>query len=90
MPAELAEYCTSQLVRFKGDADLALMEFVYSLDSPADIRAYVAQYLGSTPAISQFASEFIRRKESLSASGMGAASNDFKKITKKKKGKLES
>ena len=84
MPQDLAEFCSAQLLRFKGDSDLSLMEYMFTLDSAADIRAYMAQYLGSTPTISNFASEFIRRKEAYGGSG------EFKKSTKKKKSKQES
>ena len=88
MPQDLAEFCASQLLRFKGDLDLSLMEYMFTLDSAADIRAYMAQFLGSTPAISNFASEFIRRKDACIGSGVGAG--EFKKSTKKKKSKLDS
>jgi hypothetical protein len=49
MPTEMAEYCAGQLQRF--NADLTLMEYVYTLESPVDVRAYLAEYLGSTPQV---------------------------------------
>lgn len=51
LPPDLAEYCAAQLMIHKGDRDLALMEYVYSLESSVEIRAFIAQYLGSTPQV---------------------------------------
>jgi len=59
------EWCNQQLKKIKGDEayDLTLIEYCMSLDSAIEIREIFAQYLGSTPQVSHFATEFIRRKE---------------------------
>ena len=46
----------------KAETDLTLMDFLFSLESSADIREYMGAYLGSSPQVSQFATEFIKRK----------------------------
>jgi len=68
MPKEIAEWCESQLKRINNHADISLIQVCYSLKSAGEIREYLAEVLGSTPLVSQFASEFIKRKESLSNS----------------------
>ena len=50
------------MVKLTKSSDLTLMHFCMSLDDPAEIRQYLAAYLGSKPEVSQFASEFIKRK----------------------------
>jgi hypothetical protein len=55
--------------------DLALIQFCLILDSSIEIREYLAEYLGSTPEVSLFASEFIRRKEGKPASSSYASSS---------------
>jgi hypothetical protein len=42
--------------------DLSLIQVCYSMQSAVDIREYLADYLGSTPQVSLFATEFIKRK----------------------------
>lgn len=54
--------------------DLALIQFCQILESAVEIREYLAEYLGSTPEVSLFASEFIRRKEGKPASTSYASS----------------
>jgi hypothetical protein len=64
MPREVAEWCEAQLKRINPQADPSLMDICFTFESAGDIREYVSQLLGSTPQASQFATEFIRRKES--------------------------
>jgi hypothetical protein len=51
-----------------------LIQFCLILESPIEIREYLAEYLGSTPEVSLFATEFIRRKEGKPASSSYASS----------------
>ena len=54
--------------------DLALIQFCLILESSIEVREYLAEYLGSTPEVSLFASELIRRKEGKPASSSYASS----------------
>ncbi|CAM9834107.1 unnamed protein product, partial [Chrysoparadoxa australica] len=63
MSPELAHWCGAQLKKLSGSEDLTLAEFCMSLQAPSEIRQYLAAYLGSTPQVSSFATEFIQRKE---------------------------
>jgi len=62
MPVDLMRWCQQELRKMSKNADETLMEFCYTLESSADIREYMRNYMGSTPQVSAFASEFIRRK----------------------------
>jgi len=62
IPMDLMRWCQQELRKMSMNTDATLMEFCYTLESPADIREYMRNYLGSTPQVSAFASEFIRRK----------------------------
>eukprot|EP00750_Incisomonas_marina_P014291 INCI17633.1.p1 GENE.INCI17633.1~~INCI17633.1.p1 ORF type:complete len:602 (-),score=110.73 INCI17633.1:1419-3098(-) len=62
MPASMLAWCKQQLIALTGKDDVTLVHYVYSLKDPADIREYIRSFLGSTPKISAFATEFINRK----------------------------
>lgn len=62
--SELMSWCAKQLKAIGGREDLTLMEYCASLEDPGEIREYLAAYLGSTPRVSAFATEFIQRKKS--------------------------
>lgn len=79
MPKEIAEWCETQLKKINPQADAALMEICFTFESAGDVREYVSQLLGSTPQASQFATEFIRRKESFMSHNVGS------QLKKKKK-----
>ena len=75
----LTDWAVDQLknlnTKNKGSTDdLALIQFCLILESSIEIREYLAEYLGSTPEVSLFASEFIRRKEGKPASSSYASS----------------
>jgi hypothetical protein len=61
-------WCSSQLKSLGGIEDLTLVEYCASLEDPGEIREYLAAYLGSTPRVSAFATEFIQKKKSLKKS----------------------
>ena len=60
MSSEFKSWCEKEMKSLK--ADMALAYFCYSLENSAEIREYMRDYLGSTPQVSQFASDFIKRK----------------------------
>lgn len=65
MSREMSEWCSAQLRKItNADTDnSALMEFCSSLDSASEIREYLSQYLGSSPQLTNFATDFIKYKE---------------------------
>lgn len=72
MSAEMAEFCISSLTKLGQNVDLTLPSFCLgSVESSTEVREYFSDYYGSTPAVSQFATEFIRRKEKGSGPGKG-------------------
>ncbi len=60
MSEEMRRWCASHVKKL--GADMSLIEFCFTLRDAADIREYLRDYLGSTPQVSAFASEFIQRK----------------------------
>jgi len=62
------------MLKLIGSDDTTLMQFCMTLESAADVREYIREYMGSTPEVSAFASEFIkRRKAATSGSSSGVA-----------------
>jgi len=68
MTTEMIEWCQAQLRKLTGSDDMTLALFCMSCESSVDIREYMASYLGSTPQVSAFATEFIKRKETIQQS----------------------
>ena len=54
MTNEFAEFCMTSMHRLNGSYDITLLEFCMSLKSPAEIREYLAAYLGSKPEVGAF------------------------------------
>jgi hypothetical protein len=68
MTSEMVDWCQAQLKKISGSDDMTLAELCMSCESSVDIREYMASYLGSTPQVSAFATEFIKRKETIQQS----------------------
>ena len=47
MSNEFKMWCSAQMQSLTGSEDLTLIEFLMSLSSAADVKEYVAQYLGA-------------------------------------------
>jgi len=62
MSEAMLAWCRSQLMNIAKNDDMTLLNYCYSLHDPSEIRAYLANYMGSTPEVSKFASEFIEWK----------------------------
>ena len=60
--AEMRQWASGEMQKIKGNSDLTLVSFCMTLSSNSEIREYMRDVLGSTPQVSSFASEFIRRK----------------------------
>ncbi|CAM9814704.1 unnamed protein product [Choristocarpus tenellus] len=63
MSPDTALWASQQLKKITGKDDLTLLEFCMSLTDASEIRQYIAAYLGSTPQVSSFATEFLQRKQ---------------------------
>lgn len=55
MSKDMADWCAGQLKRLTGSEDLTLAQFCYSLESAAEIRQYLSEYIGSSPSVSMLA-----------------------------------
>ena len=53
-------WCSEKMIEYQGTSDLALCDFLFSLNSNTEVNEYANLYLGSQA--SSFAAEFIRRK----------------------------
>mmetsp|Transcript_22589 Transcript_22589/g.27610 ORF Transcript_22589/g.27610 Transcript_22589/m.27610 type:complete len:1391 (-) Transcript_22589:215-4387(-) len=62
MSPSLENWCKDQLRKLAGGDDLTLVSFCMTLKDPEEIQQYLAAYLGSTPQVTSFATEFINRK----------------------------
>lgn len=62
MSPSLENWCKEQLRKITGSDDLTLVSFCTTLKDDAEIHQYLVAYLGSTPQVNSFASEFISRK----------------------------
>lgn len=70
---EFSAWCDGQLVAIAGSAMPDLIEFVFTLDSAEDVRAYLTEYLGGSDKVDRFAHEFVRRREFERRSSSGGA-----------------
>ena len=48
--------------KINGSDDLTLVQFCLTLTDSDEIRQYLTAYLGSTPQVNNFATEFIKKK----------------------------
>lgn len=56
------EWCKEKMKKLQGTDDLTLVRFLMSCSSNGEIVEYISAYLGKSTEVSQFTSEFIRRK----------------------------
>ncbi|KAF0719155.1 Aste57867_1245 [Aphanomyces stellatus] len=83
---DLISWSAKQVKKLGGTEDLTLIQYCATLEDPGEIREYLAAYLGSTPKVSAFATEFIQKKKQMA--GKKQSSNDAKAAAfQKKKGK---
>ena len=66
MSPALEKWCQDQMMKLNGTDDLTLVSFCMTLNNASEIRQYLTAYLGSTPQINNFATEFINKR------GLGA------------------
>ena len=65
LDADMRKWASAEMQKMKGNSDLTLVSFCMTLSSNSEIREYMRDVLGSTPQVSSFASEFIRRKNKI-------------------------
>ncbi|EEY61248.1 uncharacterized protein PITG_01508 [Phytophthora infestans T30-4] len=61
--SEFMTWALRHLKAIDSNADVTLLEYCATLEDPGEVREYLAAYLGSTPRVSAFATEFIQRKK---------------------------
>lgn len=71
--SEFDNWCKSEVKKLTGSTDTSLLLSCLNMESSAKIREFIRDLYGSKPEVSNFATEFIRRKE--------------KSLNQKKKGK---
>ena len=62
MDPSLEKWCKDQMYKLNGTDDLTLVDFCMILTDSDEIGQYLTAYLGSTPQVNSFATEFIQRK----------------------------
>ena len=55
-------WCRERMMALQGNRDLTLVQFLMSCSSVGETAEYVTTYLGKGAEVSQFTSEFLRRK----------------------------
>jgi PERQ amino acid-rich with GYF domain-containing protein len=62
MSPAMEKWCKDQMTKLNGTDDLTLVSFCMTLSDPGEIRQYLTAYLGTTPQVNGFATEFISRR----------------------------
>lgn len=86
MSPTMEKWCKDQMQKLNGSDDLTLVTFCMTLTDSDEIRQYLSAYLGSTPQVNNFATEFIKRKGGDNSAEWESAGGP-KKGRKKKGGK---
>lgn len=84
MTPELENWCKQQMRKLNGSDDLTLVAFCMTLNDSVEIKQYLTAYLGSTPQVNNFASEFINRKNGTKQQEQWETTTSGKKGRKKK------
>ncbi|KAL3918038.1 MAG: hypothetical protein SGILL_004434 [Bacillariaceae sp.] len=81
MPPALETWCKEKMVQISGSDDLTLVAFCMTLNDASEIRQYLITYLGSTPPVNNFATEFINKR------GLGDKQEEWETPGSAKKGR---
>ena len=87
MSPVLEKWCKEKMQQINGSDDLTLVAFCMTLNDANEIRQYLTTYLGLTPQVNNFATEFINKR------GLGSKQEEWetpasaKKVRKKKSGR---
>eukprot|EP00455_Lapot_gusevi_P005049 TRINITY_DN1212_c0_g1_i9.p1 TRINITY_DN1212_c0_g1~~TRINITY_DN1212_c0_g1_i9.p1 ORF type:complete len:202 (-),score=96.61 TRINITY_DN1212_c0_g1_i9:112-693(-) len=97
LSADFETWCREEMTKLTGSDDITLVSFLNTLDSPNQIREYLHQYLGDSPAVEQFYNNFLINRDfdrnkgvtkvasTAAASPVAAATANKKKKTSAKK-----
>jgi len=81
MSPVLEKWCKEKMQLINGSNDLTLVAFCMTLDDASEIRQYLTTYLGSTPQVNNFATEFINKR------GLGSKQEEWETPGSAKKGR---
>ena len=81
MPPALETWCKEKMVQINGSDDLTLVAFCMTLNDANEIRQYLITYLGNTPPVNNFATEFINKR------GLGDKQEEWETPGSAKKGR---
>lgn len=84
MTPALESWCKEQMKKLNGSEDLTLVAFCMTLTDPVEIKQYLTAYLGSSPQVNNFASEFIHHKNGTKPQEQWETTSSSKKGRKKK------
>ncbi|KAL6780495.1 hypothetical protein ACKKBF_B12905 [Auxenochlorella protothecoides x Auxenochlorella symbiontica] len=79
LSAPFRAWCREQLIAVGSTPDLALCEFLMTVDSNSEAAEYLTLYLGKTEAVSKFAAEFMNRRLEEKAGMMGRKARKARK-----------
>ncbi|KAG5192632.1 hypothetical protein JKP88DRAFT_229772 [Tribonema minus] len=75
MPPDMAAWAQAELKKLGGGEDITLLDFCMSSTDASEVREVLAAYLGSTPQVSSFATNFLQRKQAAKRGGGGGGSS---------------
>jgi hypothetical protein len=81
MSPGLEKWCKEKMYQINGSEDLTLIAFCMTLNDANEIRQYLTTYLGSTPQVNSFASEFVSKR------GLGGKQEEWETPGSAKKGR---
>jgi hypothetical protein len=81
MSPALEKWCKEQMHKINGSDDLTLVAFCMTLNDANEIRQYLTTYLGGTPQVNNFATEFINMR------GLGNRQEEWETPGSAKKGR---
>jgi hypothetical protein len=81
MSPAIEKWCKEKMQQINGSNDLTLVAFCMTLNDANEIRQYLTTYLGSTPQVNNFATEFINKR------GLGSKQEEWETPGSAKKGR---
>ncbi len=81
MSPGLEKWCKEKMYQINGSEDLTLVAFCMTLNDANEIRQYLTTYLGSTPQVNSFATEFVNKR------GLGGKQEEWETPGSAKKGR---
>ena len=89
LSGEMETWCKKEMAKITGNEDTTLVNFLITLDQPAQIKEYCYTYLGSSASVDNFCESFITQREFLlgreQKTAAIASSNALTTVVSKKK-----